>query len=140
MESNRSISSSFKKLIITSAALALIVGFLPGSAQAVETVPHLGSASTYGALASAAITNTGTSSISGTAGGDIGVGGGTAPSGGTAFSGVQVLGGSSLTALLAGSAVLADSRGGSTTGVELGAGRTITPGAYTNPLLQSMAH
>jgi type VI secretion system secreted protein VgrG len=94
----------------------------------------MGTASTYGVLASSAVTSATASGITGTAGSDIGVGGATAPTGVITTSGTTVLGGSSLTALTAASAALSDNRGGTVTGVELG-GTTKSPGAYNNPTL-----
>ena len=125
----------FKIFAVISFSVALIAGFFPVTASAAEPPLSMGTASTYAVLASAAVTSATASGISGTAGGNIGVGGATAPSGPITLSGATFLGGSSLAALTSASNALADTRGGTVTGVELGAGRTITPGAYNNPTL-----
>ncbi|MDP1851630.1 MAG: ice-binding family protein [Candidatus Planktophila sp.] len=127
--------SKFKIFAVIGFTAALFVGFFPGTASAAETPLNMGTASSYAVLASAGITSATASGISGTAGGNIGVGNATAPSGTIALTGSTVLGGASLAALTAASGALAESRGGTVTGVELGAGRTITPGAYNNPTL-----
>ena len=95
---------------------------------------NMGTSSTYGALASSAITSATPSSISGTAGGDIGIGGATAHSGVITHSGAEVLGGISLTALSDAQSAFNDVRTSTGVGVELG-GTTLTPGAYSNGTL-----
>ena len=119
-----------KSLLAVGAVLALGAGLFSTSATAAEAPLNMGSASTYGVLASSAVTSATASTIGGTAGGDLGVGGGTAPTGSITITGTQVLAGSSLTALTAASGALADNRGGTSLGVELG-GLTLAPGAYT---------
>lgn len=121
-------------LTVSTLAVAFAVTFFPYPAQAVEAPLSMGTASTYGVLASSAVTSATASSITGTAGSDIGVGGATAPTGVITTSGSTVLGGTSITALTAASGALSDNRGGTVTGVELG-GTTKTPGAYNNPTL-----
>ena len=127
--------SKFKIFAVIGFTAALFAGFFPGTASAAETPLSMGTASTYGVLASAGVTSATASGVSGSAGGNIGVGNATAPSGPITSSGTTILGGASLAALTAASNALAESRGGTVTGVELGAGRTITPGAYNNPTL-----
>jgi hypothetical protein len=122
------------RVLAVGAIIALGFGMISTSAQAVESPLSMGTASTYGVLASAAITSATPSTVTGTAGGDIGVGGATAHTGSITYSGTEVLGGSSLTALTAASGALADNRGGTSTVTELG-GRTLIPGAYTNGTL-----
>ena len=100
--------------------------------SAATTAIDMGSSSTYGVLASSAITAANPSTISGTAGGDIGVGGGTAHTGTITKSGAEVLGGISLTALTDANTAFTASRPATAhPTVELG-GTTITPGAYSN--------
>lgn len=119
-----------KSLLAVGAVLALGAGLFSTSATAAEAPLNMGSASTYGVLASSAVTSATASTVGGTGGGDLGVGGGTAPTGSITITGTQVLAGSSLTALTAASGALADNRGGTSLGVELG-GLTLAPGAYT---------
>ena len=134
MKTEKKSSTVIKKLLVAGSIIGLGIGFLPSTASAALSPLNLGSASTYGVLANAAITSATTSGVTGTAGGDIGVGGATAPSGTLNFSGATVLGGTSISALTAATSALADNRGGTTTGVELGS-RIITPGAYSNPTM-----
>lgn len=122
------------KIAALGAVVALTIGLFPWSANAAETPLSMGTASTYGVLASSAVTAATISGITGTEGANIGVGGGTAPTGPLNAAGTTVLGGISLAALTSASAALADNRGGTTTGVELGS-TTKTPGAYNNPTL-----
>jgi type VI secretion system secreted protein VgrG len=121
-------------LTVSSLAIAFAVTFFPSAAQAAEAPLSMGTASTYGVLANTAVTSATASGITGTAGSDIGVGGATAPTGVITTSGATILGGASITALTAASGALADNRGGTVTGVELG-GTTKLPGAYNNPTL-----
>lgn len=125
-----------KKKLIIGSVIALCVTALPNIASAVEAPLSLGTASTYGVLASSAITSATPSTVGGTAGGDIGVSGGTAPTGTITISGVQVLAGASIAAMTAASTALADTRTSTATVIELGAGRTITPGAYAGGTLE----
>lgn len=118
------------------AVIALSITALPNIASAVEAPLSLATASTYGALASSAITSANPSTISGTAGGNIGVSGGTAPTGTITYSGSQVLAGASIAAMTSASTALSDTRTSTSTVVELGAGRTITPGAYAGGTLE----
>ncbi len=134
MRISKKVSPLLATLTVSTLAVAFAVTFFPSAAQAAEAPLSLGTASTYGVLASSAVTSATASGITGTAGSDIGVGGATAPTGVITTSGTTVLGGSSLTALTAASAALSDNRGGTVTGVELG-GTTKTPGAYNNPTL-----
>jgi hypothetical protein len=133
MKSERKNFSTLKKIAILGAFTGIAIGSLPGSANAALAPLSLGSAVSYGVLANSAITSATSSGITGTAGSDVGVGSATAPTGTLAFSGTTNLGGSSLAALVSAASALADDRGGTVTGVELGGGRTITPGAYSNP-------
>ena len=128
--------SKFRIFAVISFTAALFAGFFPGAANAAETALSMGTASTYGVLAKAAITSATASGISGTAGGDVGSGDAIAPTGTITRTGATILGGAAITALTAASNALADNRGGTVTGVELGAGRTITPGAYNNGTLE----
>lgn len=125
-----------KKKFIIGSVIALCITALPNIASAVEAPLSLGTASTYGVLASSAITSATPSTVGGTAGGDIGVSGGTAPSGTITRSGVQVLAGASIAAMSSASTALADTRTSTATVIELGAGRTITPGAYAGGTLE----
>ena len=134
MKNNHKNNSTITKIAAMGAVIALSIGLFPGSANAAETALSMGTASTYGVLASAAVTSATVSGVTGTEGANIGVGGGTAPSGPLNAAGTTVLGGISLAALTSASSALADNRGGTTTGVELGA-TTKTPGAYVNPTL-----
>ncbi len=123
-------NSKIKIFAVIGFTLSLFIGFSPGAANAAETALNMGTASTYGVLASQAITSTvNASGVSGTAGGDLGVGGATAPSGTITRTGSTILGGASLTALTAASNALADNRGGTSTPQNLTG--TYTPGAYT---------
>lgn len=135
MESKSNFRSSVTKITLLGMVVALGISFAPSSAQASEAPLILGSASTYGVLASSTVTSAAASTVTGTAGGDVGVGGGTAPTGDLTASGTRVLGGSSIAALTAASGALASNRGGTATPVELGAGRTILPGAYSGGTL-----
>lgn len=125
-----------KKLLIAGSVVALCVTFFPNTALAAEAPLTLATASTYGLLASSAITNASAGTVNGTAGGDVGVSGGTAPTGPLTYSGSLVLAGTSVAAMSTASTALGDNRGGTATVVELGAGRTITPGAYTGGTLE----
>ncbi len=131
MERSRKIEAKLVKLTFVGLVVALGLTYAPGSASATETALNLGSASTYGVLANTAITSATASTVSGTAGGDIGVGGATPPTGGLIASGSQILGGAAITALTAASNALAIIRSGTSLPVELGAGGTILPGAYS---------
>jgi hypothetical protein len=131
MIKKRNIALQVKRIAILGSVMTLGVTLLSGTASAVEAPLTLGTASTYGVLASSAITSTvSTSSVTGTAGTQLGVGGGTAPTGVISPAGTVILGGAAITALSSASAALAESRGGTSTGVELG-GVTLTAGAYT---------
>jgi hypothetical protein len=136
MNNHKSVKRVSKTLLVIGSAIALGIGFIPGSAQAVEATISMGSASTYGVLANAGITSATASGVTGTAGGNLGVGNATAPTGTITISGTQILGGASIAALTAASAALADNRAGTTTVIELGGGRVITPGAYTAGTLE----
>lgn len=125
-----------KKLFTAGALAALTFALFPSFAVAAEAPLTLATASTYGLLASSTITNSSASTVNGTAGGDVGVSGGSAPTGPLTFSGSLVLAGTSVAAMTSASNALADNRGGTATVVELGAGRTITPGAYTGGTLE----
>lgn len=125
-----------KKLIVTGSVVALCVAIFPSLASAAEAPLTLSTASTYGLLASSSITSASASSVIGTAGGDVGVSAGSAPTGSLTYSGSLVLAGTSVAAMTSASTALADNRGGTATVVELGAGRTITPGAYTGGTLE----
>lgn len=90
----------------------------------------MGSSSTYGVLASAAVTSATPRDISGTAGGDMGVGGATPPIGTITRTGSEVLGGASVTALSDVNTAFTDVRASTALPVELG-GTTITDGSYS---------
>jgi len=130
MQTLRSFNSPKKTFAVVASTIALIFTLFPTSAGAAETALNMGSAATYGVLASSTITNATASTVSGTAGGDVGVGGGTAPTGVITYSGSQVLGLASLTALTAAGSALADNHAGTAQGVQLG-GLTLPAGAYT---------
>lgn len=125
-----------KKKLIIGSVIALCITALPNIASAVEAPLSLGTASTYGVLASSSITSATASTVAGTAGGNIGVSGGTAPTGPLTFSGTQILAGASIAAMTSASTALSDVRTSTPTVVELGAGRTITPGAYSGGTLE----
>lgn len=125
-----------KKILTAGSVIALIVAVFPNTASAAEAPLSLATASTYGVLASSTITNATPSSVTGTAGGDVGVSGGTAPTGTMTQSGALFLAGASVAAMSSASTALSDNRGGTVTVVELGGGRTITPGAYTGGTLE----
>jgi hypothetical protein len=125
-----------KKKLIVGSVIALGISILPTVATASEAPLTLATASTYGVLANTTVTSATASTITGTAGGDIGVSGGTAPTGSITFTGAQVLAGASIASMTSASTALADSRGGTATVVELGAGRIMTPGAYTGGALE----
>jgi hypothetical protein len=74
---------------IASALAALIV--LPSLSSAANPVVRQGSTSTYGVLAASTITNTGATTISGTAGGDIGLSPGTSFTGSASVTTTGVL-------------------------------------------------
>lgn len=125
-----------KKILTVGSVIALCIAVVPNIASAAEAPLTLATASTYGVLASSSITSATASTASGTAGGDIGVSAGGAPTGSLTYSGSLVLGGASIAAMSSASTALADNRGGTATVVELGGGRTITPGAYTGGTLE----
>jgi hypothetical protein len=120
-----------KKILTVGSVIALCIAVVPNIASAAEAPLSLATASTYGVLANTAVTNATASSLTGTAGGDVGVAGGTAPTGVITYSGSLVLAGASIAAMTSASTALADNRGGTASVVELGGGRIITPGAYT---------
>jgi hypothetical protein len=137
MKDKRIPRNAIKHFLTLTSVLALGAGFITSTAQAAEAPLTMGTASTYGVLAFTGVTAANPSGVSGTAGGDIGVGDATPPTGTITRSGSLVLGGTSSTSALPAAAVaLADNRGGTSTVVELGAGRTITPGAYTGGTLE----
>jgi hypothetical protein len=120
-----------KKILTVGSVIALCIAVFPNIASAAVAPLSLATASTYGVLASSTITSATSSSITGSAGGDVGVSGGTAPTGLITRSGSLVLSGASIAAMTSASSALADNRGGIATLVELGGGRTITSGTYT---------
>jgi len=81
-------------------------------------------------LANAAITSAEPSSVIGSAGGFIGIASATPPDGTVTHSDGLVLGGVAIDALSSASSAMADNRAGESLGAELGADKTITPGAY----------
>ena len=113
------------------ASSALMISGLSSANAAAIPVLNMGSSASFGVLANSEITSATASSISGSEGSNIGIGSGTAATGVISYTGSQVLAGTSLTALVAAASALADSRGGTTTGAELG-GQILAPGAYTN--------
>lgn len=127
---------SIKKIFIIGAVTVLGITFIPNSANAVEAPLNLGTAGTYGVLASSTITNATASSVSGTAGGNIGIAGGTAATGLITFSGAQILAGTSVAALASAANALADVRASTALGVEIGAGTVLTPGSYSGGSFQ----
>lgn len=135
MKTERKFFFPIKSIIIFGAVSAIAIGIFPNVANASEAPLNLGSASSYAVLANAAITSATSSLITGSAGGDLGVGGATAPTGEINKSGAAILGGSAISALTSAAAALSEERAGTVTGVELGGGRIISPGAYTNPAL-----
>jgi hypothetical protein len=125
-----------KKILTVGSVIALCIAVVPNIASAAEAPLTLATASTYGVLASSSITSATASTVNGTAGGDIGVSAGGAPTGSLTYSGSLILGGASIAAMTSASTALSDNRGGTATVVELGGGRTITPGAYTGGTLE----
>lgn len=125
-----------KKILTVGSVIALCIAVVPNIASAAEAPLSLATASTYGVLASSSITSASASTVTGTAGGDVGVSAGSAPTGSLTFSGSLVMAGASVAAMTSASTALSDNRGGTATVVELGAGRTITPGAYTGGTLE----
>lgn len=125
-----------KKILTVGSVIALCIAVVPNIARAAEAPLTLATASTYGVLASSSITSASASTVTGTAGGDVGVSAGSAPTGPLTFSGSLVMAGASVAAMTSASTALSDNRGGTATVVELGAGRTITPGAYTGGTLE----
>lgn len=136
MNNHRSKKIQGKKILVIGSVIALGIGFITNTASAAEAPLTMGTASTYAVLANAGVTTATPSGITGTAGTDIGVGNATAPTGTFSPTGPVILGGTSITALTAASNALADSRSGTATVVELGAGRTITAGAYSGGTLE----
>jgi hypothetical protein len=119
-----------KRVVILGSLIAVGFSLLPGTASALEAPLSLATASTYGVLAHTAVTTATPSSITGSAGANIGVGVGGAPTGTLSTSGVVTVGGAAITALASASSALADVRSGTSTIVELGS-RTLSAGAYT---------
>ena len=119
-----------KRAVVLGSVIAVGFALLPGTASALEAPLSLATASTYGVLANTAVTTATPSSITGSAGANIGVGVGAAPTGTLSTSGVVTVGGAALTALVSASSSLADVRSGTSTLTELGA-RTLVAGAYT---------
>jgi hypothetical protein len=126
---------SIKRTLVFSTVVLSSLGYIPGSASAAQAPINMKTASSYGALAFAAITAANPSTVTGAAGSDLGVGSATPPSGTISHVGATNLGGSSITALSDAASALADNRSGTVTGVELGAGKIMTPGAYKNPTM-----
>jgi len=116
--------------------IALSIAIFPNVASAVEAPLTLGTASTYGVLANTTITSATASSITGSAGGDIGLSGGSSITGSITYPGTPIIGAVAGVAMTSASTALGDTRVGTATVVELGNGRTITPGAYTNGTLE----
>ena len=116
------------------ALLLMSSGFfvITDTSQSFSATPGLtmASSSTFGVLASSAVTSAAPSNISGTNGGNVGVGGGTAPTGSITRSGSQVLGGAALTALSDANSAFSDLRTSVSLPVELGS-TTLTGGAYS---------
>lgn len=136
MNSHRSKKLQGKRILVIGSVIALGIGFITNTASAVEAPLSMGSASTYAVLANAGVTTATPSGITGTAGTNIGVGNATSPTGTFSPTGPVILGGTSIAALTAASNALADTRSGTATVVELGAGRTITAGAYSGGTLE----
>jgi len=119
-------------LIALTTFMASTILIFIASPQSFAATPALtlGTSSTYGVLASSAITSATASNVTGTSGGDVGVGGATAPTGTLTQSGSQILGGASLTALNDANTAFSDARVSVALPVELGA-TTLTDGAYS---------
>jgi len=79
---NRKVKVSLVSLITLLAAVSAAI-VIPTSSSAVGPTIRQGSTSTYGVLAGSTITNTGATTISGTAGGDVGLSPGTSYTGST---------------------------------------------------------
>jgi uncharacterized repeat protein (TIGR02543 family) len=129
MDISKRVQASLIAFIFFVASGLFIMADSPNS---FATTPALtmGSSSTFGVLASAAVTSANASDISGTAGRDVGVGGATLPTGTITRSGSQILGGASLTALSDANSAFSDLRTSTALPVELG-GTTLTDGAYS---------
>jgi len=116
--------------VVLIASGALIVSNSSNS-SALSSGLNMGTSSTYGVLASSAITSATPSDVSGTAGGDIGVGGATPHTGTITKTGAEILSGASLTAITDAQAAFNDTRTSTDEPVELG-GTTLQSGAYSH--------
>lgn len=132
MDKNKRFSKPLKRISILTATMAIGLAYLPGISQAAIAPLAMGTASTYGVLASSAITSAAPSALTGTAGSDIGSG--------IAYTGTIAHLGTTLVpapaaALTNANTAYNDARSSTPTVVELGAGRTILPGAYSGGTL-----
>jgi LPXTG-motif cell wall-anchored protein len=137
-------TSSFKtskaRFLIPVIPLVAIALLIPSFSQAAQPPVSLGTTSNFAVLAGSTITNTGPTTIGGTAGGDVGLAPGTAFTGSASvtMSGVQHL--ADTVAVDAKTALVAayDDAAGRTpvtsVATELG-GTTLLPGVYGNPTL-----
>ena len=134
------LKSSKARFFIPVIPLVAIALLIPSFSQAAQSPVALGTTSNFAVLAGSTITNTGPTTIGGTAGGDVGLSPGTAFTGSASvtMSGVQHLADSvavdAKTALIAAYNDAAGRTPVTSVATELG-GTTIIPGVYGNPTL-----
>ena len=135
-----SFKTSKLRFLLPVVPLVAIVLLIPSFGQAAQPPVGLGTTSNFAVLAGSTITNTGPTTISGTAGGDVGLSPGTAFTGSASvtMSGVQHLADTiavdAKTALVAAYNDAAGRTPVTSVATELG-GTTLTPGVYGNPTL-----
>lgn len=134
------LKSSKARFLIPIVPLVAIALLIPSFSQAAQSPVNLGTTSNFAVLAGSTITNTGPTTIGGTAGGDVGLSPGTAFTGSASvtMSGVQHLADTvavdAKTALVAAYNDAAGRTPVTSVATELG-GTTLTPGVYGNPTL-----
>jgi type VI secretion system secreted protein VgrG len=134
------LKSSKARFFIPVIPLVAIALLIPSFSQAAQSPVALGTTSNFAVLAGSTITNTGPTTIGGTAGGDVGLSPGTAFTGSASvtMSGVQHLADSvavdAKTALIAAYNDAAGRTPVTSVATELG-GTTLIPGVYGNPTL-----
>jgi type VI secretion system secreted protein VgrG len=135
-----SFKTSKLRFLLPVVPLVAIVLLIPSFGQAAQPPVGLGTTSNFAVLAGSTITNTGPTTIGGTAGGDVGLSPGTAFTGSASvtLSGVQHLADTvavdAKTALVAAYNDAAGRTPVTSVATELG-GTTLTPGVYGNPTL-----
>ena len=134
------LKSSKARFLIPIVPLVAIALLIPSFGQAAQPPVGLGTTSNFAVLAGSTITNTGPTTIGGTAGGDVGLSPGTAFTGSASvtMSGVQHIADTvavdAKTALVAAYNDAAGRTPVTSVATELG-GTTLTPGVYGNPTL-----